>query len=338
MAYGKIELSQEIEGSEAPEDPWFEETLKAYFPEPLWKFEPDMRRHRLRREIIATVLSNEIVNIAGPTFPERLRQAAGCDTTALVVAFEAARQVFRIDEGWGAVSALDMKVPAAAQTKLYAELALVIRRQTFWLARRAARAPTSVQALVAAYQAAADVLRTEGAAMLSEFEQGIVRDRIESFVKAGAPQTLAAAIAALRPLTALTDIADLAERSSWPVQAAARLYNQVGSVFGFDRLRYAAGSQSGGDHYDRMAVRRLIEDLLAEQAALARAVAAASPLTVGANGKTARDAVQAFLGPRAHAFEQVKRTVDEIEQSGQGWNFAKLTIANAALRELAATA
>jgi glutamate dehydrogenase len=339
MAYGKLELAQEIDASAAPEDPWFEETLKHYFPEPLWAFEPDMRRHRLRREIIGTVLANEIVNIAGPTFPERLRQAANCDTTTLVTAFEAARQVFRIDEAWGAVSALDLKIPAAAQTLLYSELALVIRRQTFWIARRAARGPAAVAQLVKAYQPAADVLRTEGTAILSEFEQGVVSDRAQAFVAAGAPEPIARSVAALRPFVSLTDVADLAEHSSWPLQAAARLYYQVGAVFGFDRLRAAAGMQSGGDYFDRLAIRRLIEDLMAEQSALARAVAAASPLTVGANGKAARQAVQAFTsGPRASAFEQVKKTMDEIEQGGQGWNFAKLTIANAALRELAASA
>ena len=31
-----------------------------------------------------------------------------------------------------------------------------------------------------------------------------------------------------------------------------------------------------------------------------------------------------------------RRTIDEIEASAGGWSFAKLTIANAALRELAA--
>jgi glutamate dehydrogenase len=273
--------------------------------------------------------------MAGATFPERLRQNAGCDTTTLVLAFEAARHVFRIDESWAEVSALDLKIPAAAQTMLYTELALVLRRQTFWLARRAARAETTVQALVKAYQPAADVLRAEGLGILSDFEQGLVKERADVFVRAGAPEALALSVASLRPLLALANIADLAETSSWPLQAAGRLYNQLGEVCGFDRLRAAAGGLASGDYYERLAVRRLIEDLMSEQATLARAVAAASPLTVGANGKAAREAVQAFVAPRAKAFDKVKKTIDEIEQSGQGWSFAKLTIANAALRELA---
>ena len=135
MAYSKLELADEIVASKAPEDPFFEETLVRYFPEPLARFEKQMQGHRLRREIVATVLCNEIVNMTGPTFPDRLRAAAGCDTTALVIAFEAARRVFRLDEAWDAVSALDLKIPAETQTALYQEISTVLRRQTFWLAR-----------------------------------------------------------------------------------------------------------------------------------------------------------------------------------------------------------
>ena len=91
-AYAKLELSDDIVASAAPEDPFFEQILVRYFPEPLARFEPEMKSHRLRREIIATVMANEVVNMCGPTFPDRLRGSAECDTTALIIAFEAARR------------------------------------------------------------------------------------------------------------------------------------------------------------------------------------------------------------------------------------------------------
>ena len=39
---------------------------------------------------------------------------------------------------------------------------------------------------------------------------------------------------------------------------------------------------------------------------------------------------------RAARAKAARRTVEEIEKAGGGWSFAKLTIANAALREMAA--
>src|SRR5204862_4643935 len=88
LAYGKLTLFEDIVGSQAPDDPFFFESLKAYFPAQLGVYGEEMAQHRLRREIIASVITNEIVDRCGPTFPSRLRAGAGCDTTALVKAYE----------------------------------------------------------------------------------------------------------------------------------------------------------------------------------------------------------------------------------------------------------
>src|ERR1700743_3053231 len=56
LAYGKLELKREIVASDAPDDPFFERLLEAYFPKPMRKWAEPMRRHRLRRDIIATVV------------------------------------------------------------------------------------------------------------------------------------------------------------------------------------------------------------------------------------------------------------------------------------------
>ncbi|ADK99663.1 NAD-glutamate dehydrogenase [Brevundimonas subvibrioides] len=338
MAYSKLELAEDIVASRAPEDPFFEETLVRYFPQPLARFEDQMKGHRLRREIVATVLCNEIVNMTGPTFPDRLRGAAGCDTTALVIAFEAARRVFRLDEAWDAVSALDLKVPAETQTALYLEITTVLRRQTFWLARRGARAGATVQGLIEAYRPAADALRAAGGDVLSRFEQGRLAARLKRFADMGVGEDLAQTVSMLRPLVATADIGDLAGETGWSAPRMARLYHQVGAAFDFDRLRAAAGAVPSGDHFDRLAVRRLIEDLMAEQVTLTRAVAKASDPAVGDSEATAEAAVDAWIGPRQSMVEGVRAAVDEIEASGTGWTFAKLTIANGQIRSVAGSA
>jgi len=336
-AYSKLELSDDIVDSKAPDDPFHEQTLVRYFPEAMARYGEDMKRHRLRREIIATVLANEIVNIAGATFPERLKANAECDTEALVTAFEAARRVFRLDEAWDAVSALDLKIPAEAQLALYQEIARVVRRQTYWLARRATRGDTTVGGLIDAYRPAADALRSEGGSILSPFEQEVVARRFQSFLDKGAPEELARAVSVLRPLTATSDVADLAKLVNWPVLAVARVYNQVGAAFGFDRLRQAAGLLPAADHYERMAQRRLIEDMLSEQVAITRAVTRKASPGAGASTDSAALAVSDWIGERKSTVEGALRNIEEIEQGG-AWTFAKLTIVNSTLRDLAASA
>jgi len=336
LAYGKLDLFDDMIETAAPDDPWFFKTLEAYFPKAMGRFEDELRRHRLRREIVATVLGNQMINLCGPTFPGRLRAAAGCDTADLVIAFEAARQVLRFDETWGRVAALDGKAPAAGQLALFRELSYVLRGQTFWLARRSAREETSVQALVGAYRPAVDKLKTLVPAVLSPFEQKAAVRRAAGWIKAGAPKDIAHSVALMRPLTVASTLTDLAAGSSWSLEAAARVYHRVGGIFGFDKLRAAAGSRTAGDAYERLAVRRLIEDMLAEQAQLTKAVMTFSGKAEAGEGPDlAKGAVTSWSALRPEAVRAVKRTLDEIEKAGGGWTFAKLTIANAALRELA---
>jgi len=333
LAYGKLDLFDEIVASKAPDDPAFEAVLDGYFPAALRDYDDELKRHRLRREIIATVIDNELVNICGPTFPSRLRAAAGCGTGALITGFEAARRILNFGATWNAVAALDGKAPAEGQLALFRALAHTLRSQTYWLARRAGDG--GVEALTERYGPGIAELRALTPGLLSSFEQKSVERRAAAFAKDGAPKDLAQRIAALQPLTTASELVDLANGSNWPVAAAARLYHQVGAAFSFDRLRAAAGEKRGGDHFERMAVRRLIEDMLAEQAQVAAAVMAfAATPDAAETPEAAKSTVNSWAQLHSGPGRAVKRTIEEIEQAGGGWTFAKLTIANAALREL----
>ena len=337
LAYGKLELSHQIVESAAPDDPYFFDSLTRYFPSELQRFESDMKRHRLRREIIATVVANDVVNMAGPTFPSRLMQAADCGVAALVIAFEAARRVFRLDEAWDEVSALDGKIPAMTQLELYQELSIMLRRQTYWLARRAVKAGATVDGLIKTYRPAIDELKQEGLELLATYERSEADARAKALIKGGAPKELVGRLVVLRPLTAATDVVDMARKAKWEPAAAARVYQAVGQVFGFDRIRGAAGGLvSDGDSYERLAVRRLIEELLTQQAVATRAVIAFSgSRDAGADAASARSAVQAWAALRKDAARTAKATLEDAQSAPGGWSFAKLTIVTSALRGLA---
>ncbi|HEX3407754.1 MAG TPA: NAD-glutamate dehydrogenase, partial [Caulobacteraceae bacterium] len=340
LAYGKLDLSEDVVASAAPDDPHFFKTLKAYFPKELAPYEDAMRRHRLRREIITTVIANDMVNLCGPTFPMRLMAAAGCGVAELVVSFEAAREVLGFGEIWSRVAALDGKAPAAGQLSLFRELAYVLRGQTFWLARRAARGDargdaSGVDALIKAYRPAADELKGLFPQVLSPFEQKAAVRRAGGWIKAGAPKEIAHQIALYRPLSTASVLADLARAGGWPLGPAAQLYHHIGGAFAFDRLRAAAGSRTTGDAYERLAVRRLIEDMLDEQAALTQAVMAyAGKPEAGETATAAKAAVASWSALKAEPVRAAKSTIAAIEKDGGDWSFAKLTIANAALRAL----
>ncbi len=322
-AYAKLELSAQIVASAAPDDGYFVKLLSAYFPTALRGFGAEMSRHRLRREIIATGLANQIVDMAGPTFPGRLMTAIGCDAAVLVCAFEAARQVFRLDEAWAKVDALDLKAPASAQLALYQAIARVLRGQTFWLAQGGGSRPGGVQGLIDAYRPAVDLLTLDdtdaGADLLSAFEREQVERTFRRFVDLGAPTDMARRVAKLSALAPATEIADLSAETGRDVAAIARLYAETGAALGLDRLRAAATAVAPGDAYERAALRGLIVELMSEQTRRTRSV-------------LAEESLATWLAARQPAIVRARRTLEEIEQTPQGWTFAKLTLAASALR------
>ena len=337
LAYGKIDLFADIIEGVAPDDPALVSTLRDYFPKGVGPYREEMAKHPLRREIIATVVGNTIVNLCGPTFPSRLRAAAGCDTRALVAGFEGARRILDYETSWRTVERLDGKAPAAAQTALFKELSYGLRGMTYWLARRSMRESLGVETLVTAYQPAVDALKQHIPNVLSPFERRAAVRRANAWTKLGAPKSLAHSIALMRPLTLSPTLADLAAGGNWPLPNAAFIYHRLGGALGFDRLRAAAAAAEGADEYERLAMRRLIEDLLTEQAALARAVMAHA-VTPHAPGRPDRDvaAVTSWSAAHAEPIRKAKAAIEEMEKAGGGWTFAKLTIAQAALRELTA--
>jgi glutamate dehydrogenase len=354
LAYGKLDLDEDLLASRAPDDPFLLDTLEHYFPKALGRFDGEMKRHRLRREIISTLICGEIVNVCGPTFAGRLRAASDGDTEALVAGHQAAKQVLRIDRAWAAVAALDGQAPAAAQMALFAELASVLRAATYWMARRAghkgagpllgraikrtgaARAHSPIRQLIDAYSPALDTLLDAGPAILSPVQQQAAAARAKAFTDAGAPAELAAAVAALRPLITAADIGDLASLSDRPVTAVARVYHQAGAAFGFDQVRAFSSGLKVGDDFERLALRRLVEDTFQEQSSLTRAI------LKNARAIRTLDEAQALVADwaSAHAAQAgaVQASLQAIQAAGEPWTFAKLTIVNAALRELVATA
>jgi len=337
IAYAKIDLFDALTASAMPDDPAFEEPLKGYFPKELWKFEPQMRVHRLRREIIATQLANDVINRCGPSFIDRVREVSRAEPVTIAASFEAARRIFEIDDLVDRINALDNKAPAAAQTAMHQHIAWCIRRLTTYLARNAgfetSPAPTIID-VIERYRAAVGEQRTHLAKEMSELESGRATTRAAQFVELGAPEALAREAAELRPLTNGLDVADLARASGWPVHAAALLHCVVGAEFGIDALREAASTLHLEQHWDRLVVRRASEDFAEIQVRLAETAAAAIGMPKkGASDEEVVASVNAWINGLGQPAQRARAAFAEL--NAQGWSFAKLMLIQAELNALA---
>ena len=106
LSYDKIKLFQQLLESDVPEDPYLSKELVRYFPEPLHeKYAAHMQRHRLKREIIATAVTNSTINRMGATFMMRMQEDTGHGPAAIAKAYTAAREILDARELWAQIEA-----------------------------------------------------------------------------------------------------------------------------------------------------------------------------------------------------------------------------------------
>ncbi len=336
LAYAKLDLDSEIVASDLPDDPAFESALAGYFPtKAVEKFPAEIGRHRLRREIVADILSNRIVNLAGPVFVSRMKEMSGAPGHRVARAFVVAEGAFGLAALKTRIDQLDGKVAADIQTAMYADIAEILRRLGLWFITNVAPAD-ELASTIALYRAGAEELRGTFASLVSPFEGQLTETRIQQLQAAGVPLDVAEDISVLPLMGGTTEIASLAHARKLDLDLVAGAYFAIGAAVGIDRLRGLAQRISGGEHWDRLAIRRINDDLFAGQRALASDALALLDGTKVVAGRAAGAAVvEAWIAAHADTVERTKSFLAALEQSGE-LSVAKLTLANSQLRELAA--
>src|SRR3546814_10353956 len=111
--------SSDLLESNLPDDPYFAADLARYFPTPLRQpYDAQINRHRLKREIIVTVVSNGLINRVGINFVHEVREKTGMPPEEVVKAYVIAREISGMRELWAEIEALDNKVPAQLQARM----------------------------------------------------------------------------------------------------------------------------------------------------------------------------------------------------------------------------
>jgi len=224
LAYAKMSAFDELVASNLPDDPFFGRALKAYFPQVLTeKFAAAIDVHPLKREIIATYITNTVLNRTGATFVNFIAAEAGAVTADVVRAFTLAREIFDLEPLWDQLDALDYKVDAKLQLDLLAKLISIAQRASRWMLRIRAQG-ADMPTLIQRYQPAARELRANLSTWLPQTAQDSWQRSTETLVNAGVEATLAQNLTALEFIFPALDLVDLAQAANTGLEQAARAY------------------------------------------------------------------------------------------------------------------
>ncbi len=331
LAYAKIALYQEILASDLPDDPTLSRDLALYFPRPLReRFRDAIEGHRLRREIIATHVTNSTVNRVGPTFVTQMMEETGASATDIARAYTIARDAFELRRVWEEIESLDNLVPAELQIEMIEEIARLVHRSTLWLLRHARQRLDVARRVEEFGRGAADVL-AELERILAPDARTTLGERILDYEEQGVPGALARFVASVDVLAAVLDIVTLAEGRHFSIAEVARVYFRVGTRFRLEWLRTMAEDVADQDPWHKAAAEALSSDLMAHQGEIARNV-----LSAAGDDEGPDEAARTWLEERRTLVEPVDRLLEELA-GATAVDLAMLTVANHHLRLLSET-
>jgi glutamate dehydrogenase len=328
LAYAKLDLYHAINESELASEPYFDAALSGYFPALASdKFKSELKRHRLARDIVATELANQTITLAGPLFPHRMHELSNAPLSSIARAFALADGVFGLAQLKARICALDLTVPAQTQNAMMADIGELLRRLGLWFIM--ALPQGEMTEIIARYGAGFSALKGRFAGLVSRLEAEAVDLRITTLQKAGVPKDVAEDVAVLPLLAAVPEIIVLAEAQSVSAEDAARVYFAVGALVGLDSLRALAARIAVADHWDRLALRRIVDDLYSAQRLLA------SDALARGRSMQGQAAVDAWAKLRSNEIERTVSFLAELERAGEA-SIAKLALANSQVQKLAA--
>ncbi|WP_336079942.1 NAD-glutamate dehydrogenase [Thalassospira sp. CH_XMU1448-2] len=329
MPYAKLWLYDEVLESDLPDDPILVEELVRYFPTPLRKKYADaISGHRLKREIIATVATNSLVNRVGGTFVHDMMEATGLSAVDVSRGYLITRAVFGLRELWAGIEALDNVVLAKLQISMFRDINRMVNDVTQWFLRNCEELNVGAKIemfrpAVSKVISAFDEIVPEDAGFRTALEQ-----KAQSLMAQGVPEELARRIASVAQMVAICDVVRIAEATGRDVIEVASTYFAVGTRFQLGLMRAAAESIEAETYWQKMARAAVIDDLFGHQRELTRAV-----LADGKKGSSGSDLVDKWADAHQRGCARCDELINELRAAGQ-IDLSMITVANRQIRAL----
>jgi glutamate dehydrogenase len=329
MAHVKLGLKEELLATELPDQDVFASRLPLYFPRPLReRFTPEIRSHQLRREIVTTMLINDLVDTAGITYAFRIAEDVGVRSIDAVRTYVATDAIFGVDHIWRRIRAADL--PVALSDRLTLDTCRLIDRAGRWLLNYRPQ-PLAVGAEINRFAAKVKAMTPRMSEWLRGDDKAIVEQEAAEFVSQGAPPDLAYRVAVGLYRYSLLDIIDIADITEIETAEVADTYFALMDRLGTDGLLTAVSQLPRNDRWHALARLAIRDDIYASLRSLCFDV-----LAVGEPDESGEEKIAEWEHTSASRVERASRTLDELRESGQK-DLATLSVAARQIRRMTRT-
>jgi glutamate dehydrogenase len=265
LSYAKLALYDSLKDAALTEDDYFIDDLLRYFPKPMQTpYREDILAHRLRPAIVATMLTNSIINRAGITFAHRIIEETGVHPCDIARAYVLTRDAFKLRECWAAIEALGADVNAGTQAECFIAVQHFIDNSVRWFLRNCPE-PIPMRETMDALTGGIAEFAACYPDMISQTLKSAQEQRLQDFMRANLPEGLARQVASLEIMASAGDVVLLANAHGVSVAQAGAVYFEIGAYLRLGWLRRCASRLASEDYWQQQALQSLIRELYWQQ-------------------------------------------------------------------------
>ncbi len=261
LAYGKLFAHDVILKSALPDVSYLESKLLAYFPSQLnKKYVQEILQHPLKREIIATLTCNELVNRQGPTYLAEVMRITQEEPANVILNYFVARDSLGVLPLNQKIQELGVSVPFKVQQNLLLALVEVVEYSTLWLTFNQ-RKMDDLCSDIDTYSENVSVLGEvlEGF-LTSKEKKEITRDKA-TLMKNKVPEEMAQRIVLYQYIKYVWPITNISFRTNVPFKLVAELFFKINSVYFIDWLRKSCQKVRNDDPWRKKNLRLIVREL-----------------------------------------------------------------------------
>lgn len=261
LAYTKIIIKNELLKSDLPEDPYFNERVTLSFPSLLCeKYHKAMEQHPLRRELIATEVSNQIVNEMGITFAYRIQIETGATVSEIARAHTVSMQIFKTPSLEKDIHSLSFKIPISTQYELLHHVRHLLNLSTRWFLK-SNRLKGDLNKIIEHYRSRITQLQESIPTLMSGATKTYLDTLINQFMGAGIAEDMAKRFAASRALYTSLNIIEVETTHSFDLMLTTQVYFLIGEQFNLVWFRDHIAQDAREGHWNNMARLALRDEL-----------------------------------------------------------------------------
>ena len=327
LAYAKRSVFAALLGSQLPDSSYLTADLTRYFPPRIVeRFGHLLTEHPLKREIIATMASNDVVNSQGITFVSRMVTETGAHPADVARAYRIARDVTGAEARWEEIERLDGVIDPPLQDELMTGVDWLVETTSRWYLVQGTGEPLdeTISAARESFAELSQVLDQVGPEAWRE-EHELTTQRL---IGAGVPETLARRHAFQGELVHAPDIIAVSHATGRAPLEVARAFFLLGERLELDWLESQLDGLHAGTRWQRWAQQSMEDDLLAVRRVMCeRALAEAGTDPVD-------EAVDGFLARREEPVTRLRRFIRSLAMEGVS-DLSQLTVALRQVRAIA---